>query len=211
MASHSHLKNTMLKRYIQLLVLIVAAPAISPRALSQTSSPPFISIIQHSAGVQVAFTHGLQSADTPAGPWTDVMQVTSPLNAPTNRPAAFFRAVKKSNQMRIKIGSSSFIATLEDNATATAFRAQLPLTLNMVELNGNEKYSGLSTSLPTNASNPGTIQSGDLMLYGSQTLVLFYKTFSTPYSYTRLGRINDPAGLAPAVGSGNVTVTFQRE
>ena len=142
----------MLKRYIQLLVLSVAAPAISPRAFSQTSSPPLISIIQHSAGVQVAFTDGLQSADTPAGPWTDVMQVTSPLNAPTKRPVAFFRAVKKSNQMRIKIGSSIFIATLEDNATATAFRAQLPLTLNMVELNGNEKYSALSASLPTNAS-----------------------------------------------------------
>lgn len=116
-----------------------------------------------------------------------------------------------SNQMRIKIGSSTFAATLYDNATAAAFKAMLPMTINMSELNGNEKYFRLSGDLPTNASNPGTIQSGDLMIYGSNTLVLFYKTFSTSYDYTRLGRINDTTGLAAAVGSGSVTVTYELE
>ncbi len=85
------------------------------------------------------------------------------------------------------------------------------MTIKMSELNGNEKYFSLAAKLPTNASNPGTIRNGDLMLYGSNTIVLFYETFSTSYSYTRLGRINDPAGLTAAVGSGSVTVTFQLE
>jgi hypothetical protein len=116
-----------------------------------------------------------------------------------------------SNQMRIKIGSSTFTATFSDNATATAFKGMLPITVNMSELNGNEKYFDLPVNLPTNASNPGKIQSGDLMIYGSNTLVLFYKTLSTYYSYTRLGRINDPTGLAAAVGSGSVTVTYELE
>src|SRR5215216_3698686 len=83
------------------------------------------------------------------------------------------------SKMKIKIGNSTFTATLYDNATVTAFKSLLPLIVNMVELNGNEKYADLSPSLPTNATNPGTIQNGDLMLYGSSTLVLFYKTFST--------------------------------
>jgi len=116
-----------------------------------------------------------------------------------------------SNQMRIKIGSNTFIATLYDNATATAFKGMLPMAVKMSELNGNEKYFDLSVNLPTNASNPGKIESGDLMIYGSNTLVLFYKTFSTSYSYARLGRINDTTGLAAAVGSGDVTVTYELE
>jgi hypothetical protein len=81
----------------------------------------------------------------------------------------------------------------------------------MRELNGNEKYFDLPNNLPTNASNPGTIQTGDLMLYGSNTLVLFYKTFSTSYNYTRLARIDNPSGLATALGSGNITVKFELE
>ena len=87
----------------------------------------------------------------------------------------------------------------------------LPLTVNMVELNGNEKYVDLPRSLPTSAANPGTIQNGDLMLYGSSTLVLFYKTFSTSYSYTKMGRIDDVTGLVAALGTGNVRVTFELE
>ena len=115
------------------------------------------------------------------------------------------------SQMRIKVGTRTFTATLYDNATATAFKNRLPMTVTMTELNGNEKYVDLPDNLPAKASNPGTIQNGDLMLYGANTLVLFYKAFSTSYRYTKLGRINDTAGLAAALGSGNVTVTFDLE
>lgn len=115
------------------------------------------------------------------------------------------------SKMKIKIGNNTFNATLHDNAAATAFKSLLPLTVNMIELNSNEKYFDLPRSLPTSPSNPGTIQNGDLMLYGSSTLVLFYKTFSTSYSYTKLGRIDDVTGLVAALGSGNVSVAYELE
>jgi hypothetical protein len=128
--------------------------------------------------------------------------VTSESNSHTNQTGS---------EMKIKVGNGTFTATLYDNATATAFKSLLPLTVSMVELNGNEKYVDLPRSLPTNAANPGTIQNGDLMIYGSSTLVLFYKTFSTSYSYTKLGRIDNVNGLVAALGAGNVNVSFELE
>ena len=113
--------------------------------------------------------------------------------------------------MTITINGQVFHATLYDNETAAALKAKLPLTLNMSELNRNEKYNYLSFSLPTNAGNPGQIHAGDLMLYGSDCLVLFYQSFSTSYRYTPIGRVNDPSGLADAVGGGSVQITFAVE
>ena len=94
-------------------------------------------------------------------------------------------------QIRIIIGNASFTATLEDNATTKAFKASLP------------------TALPTSTVTPGTIFAGDLMLWGNSCLVLFYETFSSPYSYTRIGKIDKPSGLSAAVGDRNITVTFE--
>ena len=112
------------------------------------------------------------------------------------------------NKMKITIGKSTFTAILYDNKTAEALKVLLPLSLNMRELNANEKYAQLSTDLPTNATSIGTIQEGDLLLWGANTLVVFYKTFPTSYQYTKIGRIENPEGLAAAVGSGNITINF---
>ena len=120
-------------------------------------------------------------------------------------------AGERSKQIKITIGSKQFTAALEDNATARTFEALLPITISMTELNGNEKYFRFSDNLPVNASVPGTIRIGDLMLYGSRTLVLFYRSFPTSYEYTRLGRVIDAKGLAAAVGSGSVKVTIEQE
>lgn len=112
-------------------------------------------------------------------------------------------------KLNIKIGERNFTATLEDNATTRELLNKLPLTINMSELHGNEKYYYFDESLPTNTEGIRNINTGDLMLYGSDCLVLFYDSFSTSYSYTRLGHIDNPEGLANAVGSGNVEVTFE--
>ena len=108
----------------------------------------------------------------------------------------------------ITVNGTPFAATLENNEAGRAFAAMLPLTLSMSEMNGNEKYHYLDESLPTDSHRPGTIQTGDLMLYGSSCVVLFYKTFSSSYSYTRLGRINNPEGLKAAIGRGNANISF---
>lgn len=59
-----------------------------------------------------------------------------------------------------------------------ALLEKLPLTLNMDELNGNEKFYFFSEKFPTDSEPVGNIRAGDLMLYGSLCLVLFYESFS---------------------------------
>lgn len=132
-----------------------------------------------------------------------------PTSPPTEQPEQ--PNPPNSNSMKVTIGNSTFTATLATNATATAFKAMMPQTLNMSDFNSNEKVCSLPNSLITAASNPGTIHTGDIMLYGSSSLVLFYETFSTPYSYTRIGQIDNITEFKAVLGSGSVTIRFELE
>lgn len=114
-------------------------------------------------------------------------------------------------QLTIEVGGQVFTATLLDNPTTRALLEHLPMTISMGELNGNEKYYYMSDSLPTNFKRPGNIHAGDLMLYGSDCLVLFYESLSSGYSYTKLGSVDNPSGLVTALGRGSVEVTFRVE
>lgn len=108
----------------------------------------------------------------------------------------------------ITVGNSVFSAKLYNSDAAQALLEQFPMTVSMNELNKNEKYYYLPDKLPAASERVGSIRTGDLMLYGSDCLVLFYKDFSTSYSYTRLGYIEDPSSLKTALGNGSVQVTF---
>lgn len=117
-------------------------------------------------------------------------------------------ASKEEPTMRLTIGDSVFTILPEENETASTLFAQLPLQLDMQELNGNEKYVYLPFSLPSAPVSPGEIQAGDVMLYGDNCLVVFYESFPTSYRYTRIGRIEDSASLREACGAGDVQVTL---
>ena len=112
--------------------------------------------------------------------------------------------------MWMTVGEHRFAISLADTAAARAFSAVLPLTLDMGELNGNEKHARLPQALPATASRPGTIRNGDVMLYGTDTLVVFYLTFESSYSYTRIGHVNDPAGLEQVLGQSSVRIVFSK-
>ncbi|SDA47138.1 hypothetical protein SAMN03159443_00759 [Pseudomonas sp. NFACC15-1] len=112
--------------------------------------------------------------------------------------------------MWMTVGEQRFAIALADNAAARAFVTLLPLTLQMSDLNRNEKYAPLPQALPAEANKPGTIRTGDLMLYGTDTLVVFYTNFNSTYAYTRLGQVDDTAKLAQALGRRDVKVTFSQ-
>ena len=112
------------------------------------------------------------------------------------------------NRVEMTVDGRSFVFVLADNAAAKQFGEMLPLSVAMDDLNGNEKYCYLSRNLPTSASSPGTIRTGDVMLFGTDCLVVFYETFSSSYRYTRIGRVENPSELPSALGSGRVGVRF---
>lgn len=111
--------------------------------------------------------------------------------------------------LQLRINGKEFTATLYDTPAARALIEKLPMTLTMQELNGNEKYNYLPFALPTSKESVGNIKTGDIMLWGDNCLVLFYKNFSTSYSYTKIGYIENPTDFFKAVGSDDVTVEFK--
>ena len=104
------------------------------------------------------------------------------------------------------INDKEYVINLEDNETVKAFINILPKEFNMSELNGNEKYTYLDSSLPVNESNLKKVNAGDVMLYGDNCLVIFYKSFNTSYSYTKIGHIDNLLDL----GNGSITVKIEK-
>lgn len=92
--------------------------------------------------------------------------------------------------------------SLEENSTASALVELLPLDITMNDLNKNEKYTYLDESLPTNTYNPKRIEAGDVMLFGDNCLVIFYESFDTSYSYSKIGHIDN----LPELSNGDVTI-----
>lgn len=119
---------------------------------------------------------------------------------------------KKEDNMKItlSINNNDFSATIYDNSTAKAFLDVLPLDLKMTELNGNEKYIYLDKTFPTNTEKVSTINEGDIMLYGNNCLVIFYKSFKTSYSYSKIGKIDNPSNLAQIVGKDSINVKINQ-
>lgn len=112
--------------------------------------------------------------------------------------------------VKLDINGKIFNAVFYNNETAQKFAEMLPVTMNMSELNGNEKYYYLNTTLPVNSERVGTIKKGDIMLYGNNCIVIFYESFNTSYSYTKIGYIENPDNLAAALGKGSVSVSFKK-
>lgn len=113
---------------------------------------------------------------------------------------------KMVSNIKVIVDGKTYNAKVEENETAQSLVNMLPLELNMSELNGNEKYIYLDKTLPTNSYSPKHIEVGDIMLYGNDCLVVFYKSFDTPYSYTKIGHIENFVNL----GTKDVVVKFER-
>ena len=114
----------------------------------------------------------------------------------------------KKNTFYVHIGAETFSATFAENIGAQALKELLAggdITIQMRDYGGFEKVGPLGQSLPT-SNSPTTTQSGGIVLYQGNQVVIFYG--SNTWSYTRLGRIDNLSGWEEALGRGDVSVTF---
>lgn len=114
-----------------------------------------------------------------------------------------------SKSAKLLINNKEYSITLEDNETVDALINNMPLNLSMSNLNGNEFYSYLDFTLSTNSYNPGKINKGDIYLYGNNCLVIFYESFNTSYSYTKIGKLDDIEVLDNIKSKNNIIVSLE--
>ncbi len=108
-------------------------------------------------------------------------------------------------KVNISINGKTFTATLEDNTAAKELYEIIKndgLTVEMSDYSGFEKVGALGHTLTSNDKKT-TTEAGDIVLYQSNQIVMFYG--SNSWSYTKLGKIDDLSGWEEALGSGDIT------
>lgn len=112
--------------------------------------------------------------------------------------------MNKDANIEVIINNKTYKTSLENNDTVDEFKKILPQEFEMKELNGNEKYTNLDNTFPTKTYYPGHIEAGDIMLFGDNCLVVFYKSFDTTFGYTKIGHIQNIEDL----GKNDIVIKF---
>ena len=115
-------------------------------------------------------------------------------------------------ELRMKIGTTPVDVEWEENESVEALEGLCkngPLTIQMSMYGGFEQVGSIGQNLPSGDSQM-TTQAGDVVLYAADQIVVFYG--SNSWAYTKLGHIADKSSqeLEELLGSGDVSITFER-
>ena len=115
----------------------------------------------------------------------------------------------KEKMLRLKIGDEEVEVSWEDNASVEALKKlceEKPLVIKMSRYGGFEQVGPIGKDLPSKDVKTKT-KSGDIVLYNSSQMVIFYG--SNSWDYTRLGHITDKDAkeMKTLLGGKDVTVT----
>ena len=113
--------------------------------------------------------------------------------------------------LQLVIGETPVAVAWEENESVEALKALCqdePLVIDMSMYGGFEQVGPIGTVLPRNDVQT-TTDSGDIVLYSGNQIVVFYG--SNMWAYTRLGHITDrdAASMEELLGHGNVTITIR--
>lgn len=145
---------------------------------------------------------GRKSAKEAAAPDTDIAQ-----DAPVSEPEA---PETEEKQMKLTVDGTEIHVIWEDNPSVDALRelcSRSPLTISMSMYGGFEQVGSIGSRLPSSDTRI-TTSAGDIVLYSSDSIVIFYG--SNTWSYTKLGHVDGmtDAELTELLSSKDVTVTI---
>ena len=118
--------------------------------------------------------------------------------------------VSAMDELCLKIGEEVLEVRWEDNESVEFLKEAVkdePLTVGLSMYGGFEQVGSLGMNVPRNDSDTVT-QSGDIVLYSGNQIVVFYG--SNSWAYTRLGHIENKSQseLRDLLGNGDVTLTL---
>ena len=116
-------------------------------------------------------------------------------------------------ELYLKIGEEPVEVRWEENESVSFLKDYVKeeaLSADLSMYGGFEQVGSLGVSVPRNDVQTVT-ESGDIVLYSGNQIVIFYG--SNSWSYTRLGHIENksPSEMKELLGNGDVTVTLYTE
>ena len=109
--------------------------------------------------------------------------------------------------MRLLIGKTEVPVAWEKNASVKALQELCPLTIQMSRYGGFEQVGSIGQNIVREDEQTVT-DSGDIVLYSGNQIVIFYG--SNSWAYTRLGHIDlSEQEMRDLLGGGDVSITLE--
>lgn len=168
---------------------------------------PFCTSASSGAG---SSARNLQALTDETAAWLDVKRIDNRSTAEDIQAWVLSLNLEQGEMsMQISINGTPVVVAWEENDSVYALRelAKTGLTIQMSMYGGFEQVGSIGQRLPSSDRQTST-SSGDIVLYSSNQLVVFYG--SNSWAYTRLGRITDktPEEMRELLGNGDVTITL---
>ena len=111
-------------------------------------------------------------------------------------------------QMNIEVNGHTLTAILDNNVTAQAFAAKLPITLPMMDLYGREMCYRFPEALPTDDAKTRGYEVGEIVYYPPMhSFVIMYKQNGEHFQMQSIGRVQGDVSIFDGIGDVNVTFT----
>ncbi len=168
---------------------------------------PFCTSASSGAG---SSARNLQALTDESATWLDVKRIDNRSTADDIRAWALSLGIEQGEtNMQMRINGTTVAVVWEENDSVSALRelAADGLTIQMSMYGGFEQVGPIGQRLHS-ADKQMTTESGDIVLYSGNQLVVFYG--SNSWAYTRLGHITDktPEEMRDLLGNGDVTITL---